>query len=123
MRRVRIGLRLEGLIQGVGLRPHVANLAHRHHLAGWVRKAGGAVAIEAEGSPRSIAAFMDELTTRPPARARIDAIERFDLPIRHERDFTVDASAMGATAVAVVPDAATCDDCLDELFDPTNRRH
>jgi hydrogenase maturation protein HypF len=121
--RLRVGLRLEGLIQGVGLRPHVASLAHRHQLGGWVRNDGGTVAIEAEGAAEAVASFVADLTASPPARARIDALDRCDLPVRGERDFVVTTSALGTTATAIAPDAAICDHCLREIFEPTNRRH
>jgi hydrogenase maturation protein HypF len=122
-RRVRVGLRLAGLIQGVGLRPHVAGLAHRHQVGGWVRNDGGTVAIEAEGVADAVASFVMELIDTPPARARIDTFERFDLPARGERDFVVTTSTIGTTATATAPDAATCDQCLREIFEPTDRRH
>ena len=44
----RISVR--GVVQGVGFRPFVYQLATRHHLTGWVRNTSEDVKIEVEGS-------------------------------------------------------------------------
>jgi hydrogenase maturation protein HypF len=114
-----------GVVQGVGFRPFVQRLAIRHGLAGWVRNAAGEVQIRAEGPPAALDAFVASLRADVPVLARIDRIESADVPPEGLSQFQVLASsAVDLEAVQPIPaDVATCDACLDELFDPANRRH
>lgn len=114
-----------GLSQGIGFRPFVYGLAQRFELAGSVRNRAGAVAIEIEGAPRAIEDFVHQLRA-PGARHTILRCE-MTAP-RGERAFRIELSDLpmaGVTPQAhvVVPsDIATCDACVAELFDASNRR-
>ena len=70
-RRVRV--RVEGVVQGVGFRPHVYRLARELGLAGWVRNDERGVVIEVEGdeppSSASCAAWARRLRRWPPSSA------------------------------------------------------
>ncbi len=84
---------------------------------------GKGVWIEIEGADAALAAFVLALRRDAPPLARIDAIEISPVPLRGDRDFHVVASATDARTGAGIPaDAATCDACLHELFDPSDRR-
>ena len=64
----RIGLRIEGRVQGVGFRWFVLREAQRLGLAGWVRNAyDGSVEVRAEGPSPAIASFEKLLEQGPPA--------------------------------------------------------
>lgn len=119
-------LTVEGVVQGVGFRPHVWRLAARHDLGGWVRNRDGVVEILVEGDPDGLDGFVADLTHRPPPLARIDRLDAaVTVPLGLGR-FTVDGSpSPGArpTRRLVAPDAATCPACRRELFDPADRRH
>jgi hydrogenase maturation protein HypF len=120
----RRAITVEGVVQGVGFRPFVYGLAARHDLRGFVRNHTGSVWIEVEGEAGSLDRFLDDLVKRPPPLARIDHFQwdrrdpQGDCRFRIEHS---DAEASGP--VYVSPDAATCDDCLAELFDPADRRY
>jgi hydrogenase maturation protein HypF len=119
----RRSIAVRGVVQGVGFRPFVHDLANRLGLGGFVRNRAGGVLIELEGEPGSLDRFLDELTNRPPPLARIDGLEWVAVAARCEPGFRIEASEAGRSeAVFVAPDVATCDDCLRELFDPTDRR-
>lgn len=120
-RRVRVTVR--GLVQGVGFRPQVLRLARATGVSGWVRNDGDSVTVEAEGG--ELDAFLDRLRREPPPLARVDALEvAAALPAGGPGGFAVRASAADrAPAARVTPDAATCPDCLAELFDPGGRRY
>jgi hydrogenase maturation protein HypF len=62
---------IRGIVQGIGVRPFVYNLATRLGLAGFVRNQTGNVQIEVEGESRVLDCFIDELTTKPPPLAQI----------------------------------------------------
>src|SRR4051794_34217341 len=60
----------------------------------------------------------------PPPLARVDRLASEVVSPSGARGFAIAASTTrGRADAAVAPDSATCDDCLRELFDPTDRRH
>jgi len=116
-------IRVRGLVQGVGFRPTVWRLAQRYQLRGWVANDGEGVDIRISGAAAGVEAFVRALTTEAPPLARVDRIEREPSDALDVADFRIFASAAGATSTGVVPDAATCDDCIEEIFDPFARRY
>lgn len=122
--RVACRVNVAGVVQGVGFRPFVWRLAHRHHLAGAVRNCGGSVEIDLEGAPDDIERFCGALEAEAPPRAVIDEVHRTRRPTSDLSAFTIDLSESEAGDPALIPpDVATCPACLDELLDPANRRH
>jgi hydrogenase maturation protein HypF len=115
---------VRGVVQGVGFRPMVWHLAHELGLAGSVRNDADGVHIAAWGAADALAALPDRLRAHCPPLARIDAIDIVPLPCDDPppAGFTIAASAAGRAATEVVPDAATCPDCLAEVRDPGVRR-
>ena len=120
-RRVRV----TGVVQGVGFRPFVHALAHRHELAGHVRNDGGVVITEVEGPPAALERFACALAAEAPPLARVATVEVEALPVTGDQGFEIrrstGAAAPGATPLP--PDVATCAECVRELFDPANRRY
>ena len=116
-------VRVRGAVQGVGFRPFVFRLAHDLRLDGWVRNDGEGVQIALRGADDTLARFCDRLRSEAPPLARIDAIETGTWHEEVPAGFTIETSRQGRVATAVTPDAAVCDACLAELFDPANRRH
>ncbi|MGV9775641.1 carbamoyltransferase HypF [Streptosporangium sp. NPDC003464] len=122
--RTRIRIRVEGIVQGVGFRPHVHSLARRLALSGWVGNDGEGVFIEAEGTRENVARFQEDLRGHPPPLAVIHRVTVTAIPARGDRGFRIAASRAGSGRTALIsPDVATCADCLAELFDPADRRH
>jgi hydrogenase maturation protein HypF len=121
MRRVRV--RVDGVVQGVGYRPFVHRLAGELQLAGSVRNDARGVEIEAEGAEEAVARFLALLADAAPPLAAVEAVRATDVAARGESGFVIGASGAGAPAALVTPDAATCEDCLRELFDPADRRY
>jgi hydrogenase maturation protein HypF len=113
---------VSGIVQGVGFRPFVHELATRLGLGGSVKNRAGEVLIEIEGEAEALDRFLDELTSRPPPLARIDSIRYTEEPPRGEQSFRIESSEVETVGpIFIAPDIATCDDCLRELFDPTDR--
>ncbi|MCG8443601.1 MAG: carbamoyltransferase HypF [Caulobacterales bacterium] len=113
--------RVRGAVQGVGFRPHVYALAARDRLAGWVRNDAEGVLLEVEGA--DLDGFFAALRAEAPPLARIDAVEQEAVRPQGAASFEILKSEGGAVATAIGPDAAVCDACLEELFDPGDRRH
>lgn len=115
----RIRVRLSGAVQGVGMRPFVHRLARDCDLSGFVRNGADGVTIEVEG-PR-IAEFLARLSAEAPPLATIEAVGIDSLAPSGETGFTIRDSTGGPAATRIVPDAATCPACLDDLFNPDSR--
>jgi hydrogenase maturation protein HypF len=115
----RLRVRLSGAVQGVGMRPFVHRLAVESGLAGFVRNGADGVTIEVEGS--RIADFVARLSAETPPLARIDALTLEPIAPAGDAVFVIGASTGGRPATRVVADAATCPDCLTDLFDPGSR--
>jgi hydrogenase maturation protein HypF len=121
---VRRSIAVSGIVQGVGFRPFVHELASRLGLGGFVRNRGGDVQIELEGATEALDRFFGELTSRPPPLARIDSLTWTAIPPRGDREFRIESSeADEAAPIFIAAEMATCDDCLRELFDPRDRRY
>jgi hydrogenase maturation protein HypF len=122
--RVRAEVRVEGIVQGVGFRPFVHQLASRLGLAGLVGNDAGGVFVEVEGATGAVEAFVRALSSEAPPLAVVDRVTARPLPVRGETGFAIAPSAPGGERTALVsPDVATCADCLRELQDPADRRH
>lgn len=119
-------IRVRGLVQGVGFRPTVWNFANRCELLGAVWNDAQGVLIDAVGSKSAIDQLTDLIARHPPPLARIDDIERQPLPPGEQPDYTrfeIIESRGGDIHTGIVPDAATCSACLQDIDDPTNRRY
>ena len=122
LQRVRVFI--HGAVQGVGFRPFVYRLATGLGLTGWVSNSSQGVAIEAEGEPSRIADFLHRLEGEKPPRASIQGLEHWQLdPVGYQQFEIRPSQAEGEKTALVLPDIATCGDCLAEIFDPANRRY
>jgi hydrogenase maturation protein HypF len=112
-----------GIVQGVGFRPLMYRLAVKNALTGFVQNRPEGVVAEVEGPPAVVDHFLDNLRRELPPLAHITHIESTEIEIRHDRDFQIiQSNSEGQADVHITPDAATCPDCLRELFNPSNRR-
>jgi hydrogenase maturation protein HypF len=115
----RIRVRLSGAVQGVGMRPFVHRLARECGLSGFVHNGAEGVTIEVEGP--GITGFLNRLSAEAPPLAAIEAMAIDPLASSGESGFSIRDSTGGRTATRIVPDAATCPECLDDLFNPASR--
>ncbi len=114
---------VEGIVQGVGFRPFVHALAIKLGLRGWVRNVGGKVDISVEGTPDALDAFIHAVRHDAPPLARVDTVEDREVPSAGAEGFRiVESSTESTPTIRIAPDAATCARCLEELFDPDDRR-
>ena len=117
-------IRIRGLVQGVGFRPTVWRLAHRFGLRGSVANDGEGVRIHACGPAFAIEQFVHALKAEAPALARVDAIERnAGTMLAQDARFVIAASGAGGVRTGVVPDAAACAECVQEVFTRGQRRY
>ncbi len=118
---------VRGVVQGVGFRPFIYQMATRLNLRGWVCNTSEDVRIELEGDDRDIERFLHDLKEAAPPMSRIEEItvasrqrqttasyEKFE--IRH-------SIAEEGKYQLVSPDIATCPDCRQEIFNPEDHRY
>jgi len=121
-KRLRVILR--GAVQGVGFRPFVYRLATEMGLPGWVLNSAQGVFIEVEGSQRQLETFLLRLEKEKPPRSFIQSLESSFLDPVGFREFAIRHSdGTGEKTALILPDIATCSECVREIFDPANRRY
>ncbi|GAA4544037.1 carbamoyltransferase HypF [Mycobacterium paraffinicum] len=125
-RDVRQRLTVTGVVQGVGFRPFVHRIATELGLSGFVGNDSGAVFVEVQGERARIAEFGRRLHAEAPPLARIRDVTVSELAADagEERGFRIVASRdLPGETTPIPPDIAACDDCVAELFDPSDRRY
>jgi hydrogenase maturation protein HypF len=116
-----------GTVQGVGFRPFVYRLATQLELCGWVNNTAQGVFIEVEGRPDRLEEFVLRIPHEKPAVSAVHHLQHTILDPAGYRNFKIveseSAVQAGDITVPLLPDIATCPDCLHEVFDPDNRRY
>jgi hydrogenase maturation protein HypF len=121
LKRLRVEIR--GAVQGVGFRPFVYRLAQDLRLPGWVINDSRGVQVEVEGEEKVLLSFVERLEKEHPPHSVLHSIDTswlepegfVDFEIRHSQE-------AGVKSVVMLPDLATCSDCLAEVTDPEDRR-
>jgi hydrogenase maturation protein HypF len=122
MRRLHVTIR--GAVQGVGFRPFIYRLATEMRLPGWVLNSSQGVFVEVEGEKQMLDAFLLRIERDKPPRSSIHSLEFSVLdPIGFTRFEIRQSDESGEKTTLVLPDIATCPDCLREIFDRLNRRY
>jgi hydrogenase maturation protein HypF len=122
--KTRLKLAVRGAVQGVGFRPFVFWLATGLQLAGWVNNSPQGVFIEVEGPRAMLEQFLLRLEAEKPPHSFIQSLEASWLDAVGFKNFEIRESETGGDKTALIlPDIATCPDCLRDIFDPANRRY
>ncbi len=122
--RSRIRIRVRGAVQGVGFRPFIYRRAAALGLAGWVSNGADGVTVEAEGAADRLAVLVGVIRQMPPPNAAVVGIETQEMVPWGEAGFAIrESEAVGTRSTQVLPDLATCEAFLSELFDPRDRRY
>lgn len=118
-----IRIYITGVVQGVGFRPFVYNLAVSHSIRGFCLNDSEGVVIEAYGD--GLERFVADLKSNAPPLSRITGLRTEPCSGAEElKDFSIRESVSFAGAFGLIsPDFAVCSDCLSEMFDPEDRRH
>ena len=122
IRRLRVVVR--GAVQGVGFRPFLYRLASELKLPGWARNSSEGVLAEVEGEPRILEIFLLRIESEKPPHSYITGIEPVYLDAAGFQDFSIlPSDDSGVKTALVLPDIAVCPECIEEIFDPANRRY
>lgn len=129
--REGVHLRVAGKVQGVGFRPAAWRVARRLGLGGWVRNDAAGAEVLLLGNRERCGRFLEELRRELPGVAGIEAVERrwpppAGVPEGSREEFAILESpdpGVGVRSAGVLPDLATCPECLREMADPKDRRY
>lgn len=122
--RARSQAQVKGVVQGVGFRPFVYNLARGLGLTGWVTNTAAGVELAVQGPPEAVEEFFSRLISQAPPLADIHAVHQREIaPEPGESEFVIQASQAGKRSTLISPDVAVCEACLAEMNDPGDRRH
>ena len=123
MSQISRHIHINGIVQGVGFRPFIYNLALEHNLKGWVCNSASGVDIEVTGEIEIVNSFQNEIMLSAPPLAQIDSIEAEDIEFRGFEMFKIVPSQdTDSDFIPVSPDVSICGQCQEELFDPDDRR-
>ncbi|MBI3794980.1 MAG: carbamoyltransferase HypF [Nitrospinae bacterium] len=119
-RRIEVG----GVVQGVGFRPFIYNLAKRHGLSGFVLNDGKGALMEAQGAGAVLDLFVKAVRGEAPQLAKISFLHFSKIaPVENENIFRIAESLPSVAETTMVsPDTDVCDDCLAEMLNPADRR-
>jgi len=117
-------IKVRGVVQGVGFRPFVYRIASELKLAGWVLNGEEGVAIHLEGDEERVQQFIRRLKSEAPPASRIVTVEVETVAAAGFQKFTIkESERKDRPTVRISPDLPVCDECLEELAEPTNRRY
>jgi len=119
----RLRMVIRGAVQGVGFRPFIYRLATELNLLGWVNNSTQGVFIEVEGPRPALDEFLLRVPREKPAIAFVQSMESSFADAVGYTSFDIRESTSGEKTALVMPDVATCPDCLREIRDPKNRRY
>ncbi len=115
---------ISGRVQGVGFRPFIYRAANNLGLRGFVKNTTGGVVVEAQGKKQSIENLLTELKQNKPQGSIISKIDKSILTPTGYHKFEIKPSAtIPKKSAPIQADIATCQTCIEEIFDPKDRRY
>ena len=120
----RLRITIHGAVQGVGFRPFIYRLATGLKLNGFVTNSAQGVCIEVEGPGAVLKEFLLQIESERPPNSFIQSLEHSWLdPLGFDGFEIRPSDNTGPRSALILPDIATCPDCLREILDPDNRRY
>ena len=113
---------INGVVQGIGFRPFVYNIALKHQLTGFVLNRGDAgVEIQVNGSKAQIDSFIQDLKTLKPSLARYELFTKRQITEIQDNSlfdsFQISKSSLerGDQGSYIPPDLPICEKCTEEI--------
>ncbi len=120
----RLSISIKGAVQGVGFRPFIYRLAEQLNLQGYVVNSASGVTIEVESSENNLREFIQKIEKEKPKHSIIVSFEYSFLdPVGYNSFEIRESKSDGEISALILPDISMCDDCLNEMLDPKNRRY
>ncbi len=122
MRHLGYKIKISGLVQGVGFRPLVYELALKSKLFGEVRNDGFGIEIILACTQKECENFIENLKNHLPPLARIDQLIITQISISNYENFSITPSLENTKSTPMLSDFALCKECKKEFFDEKNPR-
>ncbi len=118
-------IQVKGVVQGVGFRPFIYNLALKYKIKGWVNNDDKGVNILIYSSLKNCQNFLEELQKNPPELSRITNIKIEEIISKEEyKTFEIKQSYTSNNKSTIIsPDMGICDDCIKDINDMSNFRY
>jgi hydrogenase maturation protein HypF len=105
-------IHLQGLVQGVGFRPYVYQLAVKLQLEGAVSNGLDGVHIWLNGNRQTAEIFLQKILHTPPPLSRITGHSLAEKPHQHFNHFEIiEAPGQAPPNLWITPDLAICPSC------------
>ena len=117
-------IKVFGVVQGVGMRPFIFQLASELKLYGWVQNTGNSVEIFIQGNENNIDSFLTQLHCHQLPLLQIDKISAKSIELEKKLNrFSILESKPAIQQPHIIKDYAICFQCKAELTDNSNRRY
>ncbi|MFW9969857.1 MAG: carbamoyltransferase HypF, partial [Candidatus Odinarchaeota archaeon] len=121
-----VEVEITGIVQGVGFRPFLFNLARSLNLNGYILNRGNAgVRLILQGNSKNIKKFSEDIKIKKPEISFIEDIEINYLDINEEyKTLEIKKSEKGrGISQSLPPDIAICEDCLKDMRNPLYKKY
>ncbi|MFN4144707.1 MAG: carbamoyltransferase HypF [Runella sp.] len=117
-------IRLQGLVQGVGFRPFVYQLATDWGLKGTVSNGPEGVRVLVNTNKPTAESFLENILQNAPPLSQVVRTRINLVPFQNFDSFEISESEVSDSfSLLLPPDFSVCRQCLNELHDPANRRY
>ena len=119
-------MEITGIVQGVGFRPFLYNLARNHDLRGVILNRGNAgVKLTLQGNRENFEEFIDNIEKKKPKISYIEKLTVKESEISETfTDLRIGKSEEGrGISLTLPPDVAICDDCLRDMRNPDLQKY
>ncbi|NVM45947.1 MAG: carbamoyltransferase HypF [Candidatus Lokiarchaeota archaeon] len=126
MKQITYNIEITGIVQGVGFRPFLYNLARNHDLKGVILNRGNAgVSLSLQGNREDIEEFIVNVKKKKPSISYIENITVNESEINESySDLLIGKSEEGrGISLTLPPDIAICDDCLRDMRNPNLQKY
>ncbi len=116
-----VEINIDGIVQGIGFRPFLFNLARYLELKGYIFNRGNAgVRLVLQGNDNQIDEFLKNIKVKAPKISFIENIKTKNLDNKKKyNDLKIKPSEQGrGISLTLPPDIAICDNCLSEMRNP-----
>ena len=115
---------ITGIVQGVGFRPCSKKVADEMQLSGTVKNLGGNAEIVIKCDNRVTEDFLCRLVSLLPKEAKFYSVDISDCEEFEGNGFSIIESGTDDRFLPeIIPDVATCDKCINELENKSDRRY
>lgn len=120
-----LSLKVYGIVQGVGFRPSVYHSAFKRQLKGTIKNFQDYVGIELEGSEADLQTFFNQFQLELPDLAQVNKleVEWSEFQACYSVLSIIESEKARRSCLPIPADLRTCEKCLEEFRDPSNRRY